>query len=207
MTSTWSQTALAYFLGHAISANVATRCDVVERAGELVFPIRRSDGTYFERRRSLDGGPKVRQPAGEPLSLWWPLSPPALARTVFLVEGESDALSALSAWILAWPPELEAYAIGALPGTGFPVERVVEELTRIETISALLAFDGDDAGRRLTRKMRAALDLAGIRSLPLAIPDGLDLSDVLASEPPATRGTRFSELLKGASTETLAVAA
>lgn len=192
----WSPPALNYFASHAIDPSFAARAGVAERGASLVFTVTTERGS-FQRTRRLNGrGPaKVLQPRGQSLEVWWPLHRPMYAPTVLLVEGESDALAALSALAATPVRQLAGFEVGALPGTGFPLGRVVEELRGMEARFAYLAFDADDAGRKLTRRLRLALDQVGVRTAQLAIPDGGDLSDVLAAVAPEHRGERFADLL------------
>lgn len=193
----YSLSARRFFAERAISPAVAAKVGVAERDGSLVFTVGTLAGDSFQRTRRLAGaGPtKVLQPRGRPLEIWWPRRRPIVAPTVLLVEGETDALAAQSAMAVTPIRQLAGFEVGALPGTGFPVDRAVEDLRAMEARFVYLAFDADDAGRKLTRKLTAALDLAGMRTAPLAIPDGQDLSDVLAAEHPERRGERFADLL------------
>ena len=188
------------FASRAILPAVAARAGVAERDGMLVFTVATKSGSSFQRTRRLGGGGRVLQPRGQSLEIWWPRQRPMYAPTVLLVEGESDALAALSALAVTPIRQLAGFEIGSLPGTGLPVDRIVEELREMETRVAFTAFDGDDAGRKLTRRLSAALDLAGISTARLAIPDDRDLADLLVAEPPERRGERFAELLLAAET-------
>src|SRR5215211_5404389 len=88
--------ALTYFRERGIRPALAARLRVEERDGGLIWPTVDADGHPSPRRRSLNGGVKVRGEAGRSPGLWWPLGRPERAPLVLLCEGESDALSALS---------------------------------------------------------------------------------------------------------------
>ena len=174
---------------HAITPAVAARAGVVEREGSLVFTVTAEDGHAFERVRPLAPGPaKVFQPKGEPLAKWWPLGQPMYAPTVLLTEGASDTLAALSALATTPVRRLAGFDVAALPGTGFPIERVVPSLRAMECRFAYTAFDGDEAGAKLTRRLSLALDLAGIRSAALPVSSGHDLGEMLTALTLASRG-------------------
>jgi hypothetical protein len=138
------------------------------------------------------------QPPGQRLEVWWPLGRPEYAPALLLTEGEADALAAISALAARPVAALPEYAVGALPGTGFPVKRLVAELRQAEARFVYLAFDADPAGFRLTRRVGWELDPAGIRVAPLAILEGHDLAETLAAVEPARRGKRLEMLLREA---------
>jgi Toprim-like len=185
--------ALNFFEAHAISPDVAVGAGVVQRGMSLLYPVATADGT-FKRTRRLDEEGRTFQPRGVPLAAWWPLGRPQLCPIAFAVEGESDALAACSALARTPVSGLAEFAVCSLPGTSFPLGRLVEELVRVECAFAYLAFDGDEAGRKLTRRAESTLIAAGIRTADLGIRDG-DLSGLLAVEAPKDRGKRFAEML------------
>lgn len=85
----------------------------------------------------------------------------------------------------------------AIPGTGYPVDRLVEELAGVR--QALLAFDGDDAGRAYSNRAARALAAAGVQPAPVELPDGRDLADLLAEHGSAAkRGDWLANLLADA---------
>ena len=198
--SAYSPAADGYFKSHAIDPAVAARLGVAERDASLGFTVRRPGGCgSFQRTRPLGGvAAKVLQPRGQRLELWWPAGPPEFAPVVLLAEGEGDVLAALSALVQEPIAALPEHAVGALPGTGFPVERVVEEMRRIECAFCYTCFDADEAGRKLTRRLSAALDLSRIRSASLPIRADRDLADELARVPASLRGQRFAGMLLAA---------
>jgi len=167
-----------YCRSHGIDELQLAWCGVKERDGRLLLPNGRS--------LSLNGaGPKALQPSGVPLTVWWPESPPEDGQTVLVCEGESDALAAQSAIGLSElqhqgrdSDPLRIVKVAAVPGTGYPAERLAEELRGAGT--AVLAFDGDTAGWEATARAAAALHAAGIACHDLAVPDGHDLADLLA---------------------------
>lgn len=178
----WTQPAVDYFRAHAIDPAVAAECGVAEKDGALVFTVTRPDGSTFERRRPLNGPAKVIQPAGEPLTLWWPQGRPDSTDAVLVGEGESDELAALSALRCTPVGCYRDLKVAAIPGTGFPVARLADELAAVGARQVALALDADEAGRSYTERARAALAAAGIEAVSVQVPDGQDLSDVLAEQ-------------------------
>lgn len=170
----WSDAALAYMVAHAIEPAVAAGLGVREEGGALVYPC---DG--YERRRPLSGD-RTLQPRGVAFAPWWPTGRPDSAGTVLVCEGESDALAALSALPQTPLAELHELAVVAVPGAGFPADRLVDELAQTETECAYLAFDADDAGRRGCEKVADALRELGVRPVAVELADGSDLADNLA---------------------------
>jgi hypothetical protein len=193
----WSETARGYFAARGINPRLAAAVGVRERSLSLVFPVR-GEGEPFQRVRQLTGAAKVLQPRGRPLTVWWPRGRPEYASTVLLVEGESDALAAMSALASHPVSDLPGYAVAALPGASFPVDRIADDLRAMESTFVYSAFDADAPGRKLTNRVRWALDEAGILLAPIAIPDGQDLAEVLAAVEPQTRGQRLADLLREA---------
>lgn len=84
----------------------------------------------------------------------------------------------------------------AVPGTGSNrlVAQVVEAIGELAG-EAFLALDADEAGRRYTAKLAAALGEAGIRAVVVGLPDGLDLAAWLASVPEGNRGEALAAAL------------
>jgi len=126
VSSSFSQRAHDFFAALAITPALATAVGVREDAGRLLFPYRSSEGAIFFRERSLNGGgpAKVKQPSGEPLRLWWPFGPPR-SKSALVCEGESDLLAAAESLSDCSYHEL---GMAAIPGTGFRVRRLAEEL-------------------------------------------------------------------------------
>lgn len=178
-TGTFNRAALDYFASHAISAEVAADLGVGLKRGELSYPCGNGAGTY-ERRRDLVSG-KTFQPKGQPLELWWPTGRSSGA--ILLGEGESDCLAALTALRAADSPPpgvLDGLTVAAIPGCGVSRDRAGEELRDAGAEVVYLAMDGDDAGRKAADGIAEALGEVGIRALRVTLPDGTDLSDVLA---------------------------
>lgn len=175
----FSPAARNFFDARAIDPELAAAYGVREVGGELAFPYVSPDGSSFDRLRSLNGnrGTKVKQPTGQPLTLWWASSRPKAAEAVLVCEGESDALAALEPLSESSYCSLE---VVATPGTGFPPKRLAEQLAEVGVREAFLAFDGDEAGRSYCDKAGAALRKADIRSIVVALEDGTDLADNLA---------------------------
>jgi hypothetical protein len=176
-TAPFDAPALDYFSSHGIDPGVAAELGVGQEGGALVFP--------HGRRRNLSGGAKVIGTAGQGLTLWWPAGPPK-AGAALICEGESDSLAAISAQRQIPPGDTGAayfatVPVAAMPGTGFPVKRLADELATAGVKEAWLAFDGDEAGRRYTEKATAALTERGVRPLPIDLPDSRDLSDCIAA--------------------------
>jgi AAA domain/Toprim-like/IclR helix-turn-helix domain len=174
-----------YLQRHAIDPLVLAQIGVVERGGRLILPSGRS--------AALNGaGAKVKQPAGVSLEVWWPTGPPEDGATVLVCEGESDALAALSTIGLSemqhmgGPGDLLAgITVAAVPGTGYPASKLAEDLLGVGV--AILAYDGDEAGREATARAAEELHKAGIACHDLAIPDGRDVADCLAALHPNLR--------------------
>lgn len=184
-SSRWSERALAYFQAHAIEPNVASAVGVTERNGTLVFPYADAAGT-FERTRPLDVNvAKVRQPARRPLVTWWPAGRPERVEQVLIVEGESDALAALTAQHAKADPIpaeiLSHVSVVAVPGASFPVQRLADELRGLSVRRAILAPDADTAGDKFATSAAKALTTAGVESARLPLPTGTDLADALAA--------------------------
>ncbi len=174
----FSSVAIDYFRERAIDPDLAAVAGVREQDGKILFPYPGSDGTTYHRERSLNGGgpAKVKQPAGQPLTLYWPLPPPERLEAVIVAEGESDALAAIEPTASSrWG----AVRVAAIPGCGFPVDRLVEQLAGFDVREAFLVLDADDAGRAYTERAVSALRTAGIDPLVLELEDGTDLADNL----------------------------
>jgi len=161
---------------------IALAVGVRERNGCLVLVYETPNGTRYERIHDLRAGgrAKSKQPKGIPLCLWWPEGREVGNRAVLLLEGESDLLAALTVIRRGAPLDLDI-ALAAVPGTGMPSERVRDELTALGATEVVLGFDADDSGRQYTHKVAKALDRAGITVTAIKLPDGMDLSDWLAS--------------------------
>ncbi len=173
--------ALGYFSEHAIDVAVAAQVGVAERGGSLVYTYRADDGSPYQREYALspNGGPRARQPAGQGLTLWQPID--RTGELALICEGESDALAALTALREAPLEELRELPVFAVPGTGYPVNRLAEGLRAAGVRDALLAFDADDAGKGYTGKAADALVAAGLRPIPVELPEGADLADTAAA--------------------------
>lgn len=198
MSARYSDAALAYFAEHAIDPDVAHEARVSEDDGAIVWPTVDADGRPSPRRRSLNGGPKTLGSRGASLGVWWPF-PASSNAPVLVCEGESDALAALSAiWRSGRHGDVlagEVMGVGAVPGTGFPADRLAAALRGAGVIEAVLAYDADEAGRQALERAQTALHAVGVRAWPLLLPDGLDLADVLAREALGDRAGRLANLL------------
>lgn len=184
----YSPAARRFFEAHGISPAFALSAGVGEDGDELVYP--------GARRRSLNGaGPKVRQPAGEPLAPWLVLRGEG---AVVICEGESDALAAGSALGVMPPLDRGDPGILSAPGTGCPPDRVVEAAREHGATLAYIATDADEAGDAYAAKLAEALSAAGIAPRRVQLPAGSDLADALAAAEPEHRGRVLAELLRGA---------
>jgi hypothetical protein len=175
----FSPIALDYFRTHGIDPEIPARLGVRERDGEIVFPCIGPDGA-FERRRPLNGN-RTLQPPGVSLALWWPAGKPR-ERHALVCEGESDALAAITALRTAPLPDFHELPVTAIPGTGFPADRLGADLQAAGVREAWLCFDADRAGRDYLTKSTDALNELGIRAIPVHLPDGTDLADNVARE-------------------------
>lgn len=177
----FSQRVLDYFDSHAIDPAIAVEVGVTERDSKLVFPYTAPDGSTFERVRDLERQVTF-QPKGQPLSLWRPnMNGAASAGMALVCEGESDLLAALTALRKAPLEYLRNLPVVGVPGTGYPAERLASELSNAGYREAWLAFDGDEAGRAYqVSKASSALRAASLRPIPVELPNGRDLADMLA---------------------------
>lgn len=164
----YSEQAAALFRARAIDPAVAARMGVDERDGTLLFP--------GGRRRRLPNG-KTIQPKGQPLAPWFF---PGSIPTALVCEGETDALAAKSA-----APTSPAWIV-ALPGVGFPADRLASELKGHEIERAFLCPDGDEGGRRFAERVGPVIRGWGIACKVAQVPEGSDLAAELrdAENPP-----------------------
>jgi len=137
----------------------------------------------------------VLQPRGEPLTIWWPEGVPEYVPVVLLAEGEGDALAVISALAERPQRDLPEHAVAALPGTGFPVKRLLSELVRIETRLAYLAFDADEAGNAYAERVAVALAESGVGTARLGLPTGEDIAEHLSQIEVRLRGFALASLL------------
>lgn len=164
-----------YLERHAVDPGLAYEFGVRSAGDAILYTYAKPRGDEsFVRRRDLGDERKItRQPADEPLILYWPAGRPEPGAEVLLCEGEPDALAALSA--LNGRP----VAVAAVPGTAIPTERVTAELARATCI--YLALDGDKAGKdaanRFARALQAFTTLKVVR-----LGDGEDLASRLYRE-------------------------
>jgi hypothetical protein len=181
-------TARDYMESRAILPEVAAEVGVVgnDRRTELHFP----NG----RRRVLETG-RVLQAKGRQLESWW-VKPPEEAswEWVLVCEGESDTLAARS-YLPATPAcsGLPNTPILCVPGTGYPVDRLVADL-RGKTQEAWLAFDPDTAGQRYMSEATEALLSADVHPIRIEVPEP-DLAGWLAGMPEQYRSFRLADLL------------
>jgi AAA domain/Toprim-like len=195
MSVAWSPSALRYFEEHAINPKVAATVGVRESGGELVYLIKPRDGEPIERtRRPQPGKERTYQPGGVELVLWWPLGipmagdPNSEAPWALINEGESDLLAGLSVLTSRNGNERARHflahsdlTLAAIPGTGYPVDRLVRELQAAGTREAYLGFDADEPGDKYAAEASEALHGVGIKTMRLPISEGRDLADELAA--------------------------
>ena len=164
----------AYLELHAVDPDLAFEIGVRSAKDTILYEYRKPRGESFIRRRDLNDERSItKQPAGEPLILWWPGGRPAPGTDVLLAEGEPDALAAISA--LNGDP----YAVAAVPGTGIPPERVTAELGGAGRV--FLAMDGDPPGRKAADQFARALqEFVEIRVVWLG--EGEDLASRLVRQ-------------------------
>ena len=177
-----------YFQSRAIDPRIAFEAGVRpgRNTNELAFP----NG----RRRVLDAG-RVLQAKGKPLEVWWLMDRQPDAKTVLVCEGESDSLAALTA--LAKAPGvsgLNGLPILCVPGTGFPIGRLVDALLNWNMKHALLATDPDDAGEKFATEAGEALLDVKIRPVRVQVPEP-DLAGWLVTVTEDDRPDRLANLL------------
>lgn len=182
----WSRGALDYFDAHAISPRIAAEAGLSEASGGITFPWPGLNDAPSWRRRPLDGR-GWQQERGVSHDVWWPLGAPTAGApgVVLLTEGGPDALAAWTAAVTSTGETAERLAdelvaVAAMTAATMPADRVVAALKTTGVEAVVLAFDGDEAGRRATVRIGDALQAAGIRAAALVLPDGDDLADVLA---------------------------
>lgn len=175
----FSDTALELFRARSIDPTIAGKCGVTEEGDEILYPGGR-------RRRLRGDGPKMNQPHGAPLASWW--LPGVNSGAALVCEGETDALAARS--------YLQKIRVVSVPGASYPGDRLAEECRERGVGVAILIPDADEAGRRFTQRVGAALSEAGLKTVAVPLPMGSDLAMELAkAEDPSER---LHELLRSA---------
>lgn len=178
-----------YFAARAIDPQVAFDTGVRpgRNANELAFP---------NGRRRLLREERVLQAKGKPLEAWWLMDRQPDAKTALICEGESDSLAALTA--LANAPDasgLNGLPILCVPGTGFPIPRLVSALHRDwKMTTALIGMDPDEAGEKFAAEATEALLDKSIRPVRVDVPEP-DLAGWLVTVEEAERGERLANLL------------
>lgn len=167
----------AWMDSHGIDYRVAADCGLYATKQDTLFaPYTRSDGSTFERYRIFPDGVWM-QPKGESLCLWWPLGHANHAH-VLLTEGEGDTLAAAS--ILDKPHvALDGLCPVGIPGLGMGADRIAAELWARHTERVFVCLDGDEPGRKATKRIVAELTKVDIEANPIWLPDGKDLSEYL----------------------------
>jgi putative DNA primase/helicase len=146
----------------------------------LVIPFRdRDEGTLGFQARAMDGaatrwsGPPSPEGASWAKAGFFPGS--AQFDDVIITEGPGDALTA--ACVLGYN------AIG-IRGAGLTKPAVVDEvMALLDGAEAIIAGDGDNAGRKFASDLAKQLAGRGVTVRVLNLPDGMDLSDWRAQDP------------------------
>lgn len=146
----------------------------------LVIPFRdRDEGTLGFQARAMDGaavrwsGPPSPEGASWAKAGYFPGT--AQFDDVIITEGPGDALTA--ACVLGYN------AIG-IRGAGMTKPAVVDEVvTLLDGADAIIAGDGDNAGRKFASDLANQLAARGVHVRMLALPDGMDLSDWRVNDP------------------------
>jgi hypothetical protein len=114
------------------------------------------------------------------LTPWWPRQRPARAPSVLVTEGETDALAAETALAHA-RTMLRELKVVAIPGSGFPTSRLIDELRSVHTKRVWLALDADAAGNVASERLADALHASEIAASVVRLPTGTDLADSLVA--------------------------
>lgn len=177
-----------YMAARAINPHLAHELGVKLEGDDLVFP----NG----KRRPLSGDVRFLNGKGQPAQPWWLQNG---GEEVLVCEGESDGLAALSA-LRSLPADhrsgLRSLAVVAIPGNGFPLERLTRELRGYKL--AYTAFDNDDSGRAYNERATDALVDARVRPVDLwgrGDADANDLAEWLAAIPEYDRGEFLAALI------------
>ena len=181
---------------YGISEEIAELVGFSSDGDTIRFSYEDADGKYFRTRRLPAG--QAMQPKGRKLSPWTPLGTDGV---LLVVEGESDLLSVATALYTIdnlaadgeppefelvrrsdLPPPLDGIVPVALPGVGNCHDQIAD-LAEELLADVLIAFDGDDAGRSNAAKLQSKIEanLANISTLVIPLPNGQDVSDVLAA--------------------------
>jgi hypothetical protein len=163
---------IAYLASHGIDAVVAADVGVSVEGTRLVYPNGRTVTVNGDKS-------KVRQPAGQKLTAWWPVGKDSPSGVALVTEGESDALAAVTALRSAPIEGLRSWPVCAIPGVGYPIERAIEDLGDAKIVFLLL--DADEPGQRWTADAAKALREAGKSPIPVELPENADLADCLAA--------------------------
>lgn len=135
----------------------------------ITFPVRdKSMQTLFLCRRSIEGK-LFNYPEGVTKPVYGIEMLPNNCKSVVICESCFNALTAV----------VYGYNAVALLGTSNAFQ--IEQLRRLGTSEFVLCMDGDDAGRRASRKLKRALsDVAIVWTINM--PDGKDLNDCTKEE-------------------------
>jgi hypothetical protein len=144
-----------------------------------VFPALGSDGTVlYVQTRYLEPGANQSK-YGNPVSRLgdnprhgWTRTPSVQHEVVIVCEGFPDAYTANAAGHIA------VAVLGATNATPALAERIAPGLVGRP---AIVAFDGDDVGRKASRTLTEALHGRGIMVVEIPLPSGMDLNSWVAA--------------------------
>ncbi|MBK5219813.1 MAG: toprim domain-containing protein [Thermoleophilia bacterium] len=193
---TFTPAALGYLDDHACDREMAELLGIYSDRNSIVFPYVDAAGEKYFRLKSLEDG-ITYQPKGRSLDLWTPVDTDGV---LLVCEGESDCTAAISALYspmnLAeedeepeWefdrlgdvPPPVAELAPIAVPGVNSCHQKVAD-LAKQELADVVIVFDGDSAGRENAKKLKEKIEAtANVTTTIVDLPDGKDLSDVLAA--------------------------
>lgn len=135
----------------------------------ITFPVRDIDGnTLFFVRRSIKGK-FFNYPDGVVKPVYGLYELPKGTKEVVVCESCFNALTAVA----------YGYPAVALLGTGNSLQ--LDQLKQMGAESYVLAFDGDEAGRKATNKLKKALKSVGM-VWTIKMPDGKDVNDCTKEE-------------------------
>lgn len=165
-----------YLSARGITREVATMfrlgyvSDDSEYRGRLAIPYLTGAGVVDIRYRLLDGdGPKYLSRPGAKTRLYNVAALFADSTTLYVTEGEIDCISA---------------SMCGLPAVGVPgannwqphFKLLMQDYERV-----IVLCDGDEAGRQFGKTVAKEVD----NTIPVAMPSGMDVNDVLKTHGPA----------------------
>ncbi|HEY3489916.1 MAG TPA: phage/plasmid primase, P4 family [Candidatus Deferrimicrobiaceae bacterium] len=186
--------ALAYMETRGIDRETCERFRIgykttTDGTGCIGFPTFKDGSPHLIKWRTLPPTEKTfrREPAGATSTLFnVDCLKDAAGKTVFVAEGEIDALTLLQA-------SPEARIVGVPVGAGTFEPEWAAALADAGTV--FIAYDGDTAGRDGAIKTARMIGLTRCRIIPM--PDGKDVNDLYCDDPEGFRGL-FIKLCKAA---------